>query len=255
MRFDAEITGRFAREALSGGDGEVCAVFARSFYLRFPDARYACIGDATLGCGPLNALVREFRAPAIGETVSVSMQHARLWEPAPLPQPAAPDLKALQRFANGHIPREGLGCLISGAHNALSVHVQPALEALERWLVGNALADEAELLIGGAPGLPPSGDDYLAGMLVALRACGRGAQAQALWRWLGPRLVTRTSAISAAPLAAGDAGEAHGEVHACLERLFAGDASWEEPLLRLSRVGHGSGWDALAGAVAVARQA
>jgi hypothetical protein len=254
MRFDAEVAGRFAREALRG-DGEVCAAFARSFYLRFPEERYACIGDATLGCGPLNALVREFRPAAIGAAVSVSTQRSRLWQPAPVPRPAAPDLKALYRAANGRFPHEGLGCLISGAHNALSVHVQPALEALERWLVGNALADEAELLIGCGPGLTPSGDDYLAGMLVALRAGGRGVQAQALWRWLGPRLPERTSAISAAHLAAAAAGEAHEALHACLEPLFAGGAAWEEPLQTLSQVGHGSGWDALAGAVAVARMA
>jgi Protein of unknown function (DUF2877) len=208
-----------------------------------PEERYACIGDATLGRGPLNALVREFRPAAIGAAVSVSTQRSRLWKPAPAPQPAAPDIKALYRAANGHLPREGLGCLISGAHNALSVHVQPALEALERWLVGNALADEADLLIGCGPGLTPSGDDYLAGMLVAL------------WRWLAPRLPGRTSAISAAHLAAAAAGEAHEALHAYLEPLFAGGAAWEEPLQRLSRVGHGSGWDALAGAVAVARMA
>ena len=147
MRFDAEIAGRFAREALSGGGGEVCAAFARSFYLRFQQERYACVGDATLGRGPLNALVTEFRPAPIGAAVSVSTQRSRLWEPTPVPQPAAPDLKALHRAANGRFPREGLGGLISGAHNALSVHVQPALEALERWLVGNALADEVELLI------------------------------------------------------------------------------------------------------------
>src|SRR5260370_19559655 len=230
MRFEAEIAGRFACEALRGGRGGVCAAFARSFCLRFPQERYACIGHATFGRGPLNGLVKEFRAAAIGAGVSVSTQRSRLWEPAPAPRPAAPDLEALNRAANGRFPREGLGGLISGAHNALSVHVQPALEALERWLVGNALADEVELLIGCGPGLTPAGDDYLAGMLVALRAGGRGAQAQALWRWLGPRLPGRTSALNAAHLAAAAAGEAHEALHPCLARLFVGGAAWQEPL-------------------------
>ena len=59
----------------------------------------------------------------------------------------------------------------------LSGHAQPALDALERWLVGNALGKEAEQLIGLGPGLTPSGDDYFGGMLVALRLTGRGVQA------------------------------------------------------------------------------
>ena len=33
--------GAFARDALAGGDGEVCAVFRRSVYLRFGAKRYA----------------------------------------------------------------------------------------------------------------------------------------------------------------------------------------------------------------------
>ena len=60
-RFTAEVAGRAAREALAAGEGEVCAVFRRSFYLRLGD-RYACIGDASLGRGPLNALVAAFQA-------------------------------------------------------------------------------------------------------------------------------------------------------------------------------------------------
>ena len=68
MSLRAEIAGRFAREALEsgGGDGEVCATFRRSFYLCCPGERYVCIGDASLGPGPLNALIRDLRIPSIG---------------------------------------------------------------------------------------------------------------------------------------------------------------------------------------------
>ena len=143
------------------------------------------------------------------------------------------------------IPAEGLGCLVIGKHNALSGHAQPALDALERWLVGNALGEEAGGLIGLGPGLTPSGDDYLGGMLVALRLTGRGVQADGLWRWLEPRLKARTSAISAAHLAAAAAGEAHEALHRVLNGELELDA--------LNAVGHTSGWDALAGAMAVLR--
>jgi hypothetical protein len=96
------------------------------------------------------------------------------------------------------------------------------------------------------PGLTPSGDDYLGGMLVALHALGREAQARGLWRWLQPRL-SRTSAISGAHLEAAAAGEAHEALHEVLSR--PSDAT----VRNLKTLGHCSGWDALAGAVAVLR--
>ena len=141
------------------------------------------------------------------------------------------------------IPAEGFGCLLIGKHNALSGHAQPALDALERWLVGNAIVEEAQQLIGLGPGLTPSGDDYLGGMLVALRRTGRTMQAEGLWRWLQPRLRERTSAISAAHLTAAAAGEGHEALHSVLDGELNLDA--------LDAVGHTSGWDALAGAAAV----
>jgi hypothetical protein len=239
--WSAEVTGRFAREALAGGEGEVCAVFRRSFYLRCAGERYACVGDTALGHGPLNVLVPGFGMPALGDRISVSTQDASVWQPPPHERTI--DLALLGEKAKTRIPAEGLGGLVIGAHNALSGHAQPALDALERWLVGNALADEAQQLIGLGPGLTPSGDDYLGGMLVALRLTGRSMQAEGLWRWLQPRLKARTSAISAAHLAAAAAGEAHEALH----RVLGGDADLE----KLDGVGHCSGWDALAGAVAV----
>ena len=243
MSFTAERAGRFAREALQAGSGEVCAVFRRSFYLRCPGERYVCIGDGSLGNGPLNALVHELALPRLGEQVAVSLDGTGLWQP-PAPRSDL-DLHLLTVAAARRIPAEGLGCLVIGKHNALSGHAQPALDALERWLVGNALGEEAGGLIGLGPGLTPSGDDYLGGMLVALRLTGRGVQADGLWRWLEPRLKARTSAISAAHLAAAAAGEAHEALHRVLNGELELDA--------LNAVGHTSGWDALAGAMAVLR--
>jgi hypothetical protein len=243
MSFTAERAGRFAREALQAGSGEVCAVFRRSFYLRCAGERYVCIGDGSLGNGPLNALVQELALPRLGEQVAVSLDGAGLWQP-PAPHSDL-NLHLLTVAAARRIPAEGLGCLVIGKHNALSGHAQPALDALERWLVGNALGEEAGGLIGLGPGLTPSGDDYLGGMLVALRLTGRGVQADGLWRWLEPRLKARTSALSAAHLAAAAAGEAHEALHRVLNGELELDA--------LDAVGHTSGWDALAGAMAVLR--
>jgi hypothetical protein len=254
LRFTAEVAGRAAREALAGGGGEVCAVFRRSFYVH-AHGKYACIGDAALGCGPLNVLVAAFQAPPMGSTLTVSLESAKTWMP-PAQRSARPNLKALHACLDGHVPHEGLGCVILGVHNALSVHAQPALEAIDRWLAGNTLGAETAQLIGLGPGLTPSGDDYLGGILVALRWVGRGTQADSLWRWLEPRLAGGTGELSAAHLAAAAAGEAHEALHGLLEELSA----WETPDLnpalgRLDAVGHSSGWDALAGIVAVAKTA
>jgi hypothetical protein len=238
MPYAASVAGRFARAALELGTGEVCAQFRRSFYLRFPGERYACVGDASLGRGPLNVLVDDFSPAAFGTRVSVSLERATAWTPPPAPA-------VMPNLGNARTPAEGLGGLVLGEQNALSIHAQPALDALAEWLSGNALRHEAEELIGLGPGLTPSGDDYLGGMLVALRLSGRGGQADALWRWLEPRLAARTSAISAAHLAAAAAGEAHEALHVALTGKWNLDA--------LSAVGHCSGWDALAGAVAVLR--
>jgi len=252
MSWRASVIGRFAREAAARGEGEVRAVFRRSFYVRFPDERYACIGERTLGRGPLNALVDDARLPAIGERVALSTDGADLWTPTPLAPSCAPDVRALQDAARSRAPREGLGCLVIDAHNSLSGHAQPALEAIERWLVGNALDDDAELLIGLGPGLTPSGDDYLGGVLIALHQLGRETQARGLWRWLEPRL-SRTSAISAAHLGAAAAGEGHEALHASLAALCAPGANWAQALDALDNVGHCSGWDSLAGVVAVVK--
>ena len=234
----ARVAGHFAAR----GEGEVCAVFKRSFYLRFADNGYACVGDASIGHGPLNAIVDDFATLAIGERVALTVD--RTWSPA---RSAARrfDLMALREAARGRVPAEGLGCLVVGAHNALSAHAQPALDALDEWLAGHALDARAEQLIGRGPGLTPSGDDYFGGAMVALHLRGRGSHAASLWRWLEPRLAARTNAISAAHLAAAATGEAHEALHDILDGGLDLDA--------LDAVGHCSGWDALAGAVAVLR--
>jgi hypothetical protein len=242
MSWRISLAGRFAREAAAAGEGEVRATFRRSCYLRFPGGLYACVGDASLGRGPLNALADDFRLPAIGERVSLSVEQT--WAPPTLGPHAMPDLRALRDAARGRTPAEGFGGLVLDAHNSLSGHAQPALDALEGWLVGNTLEPEAEMLIGLGPGLTPSGDDYLGGMLIALHQLQRGPQAAGLWRWLEPRL-SRTSDISRAHLTAAAAGEGHEALHAVL----GGDLALE----KLDGVGHTSGWDALAGVVAVLR--
>src|SRR4051812_21106455 len=126
---NSTIAGRFARDALAMGEGEVCAAFQRSCYLRFAGERYACVGDASLGCGPLNALVTGFSPPAIGARLSVAV--AQVWSPPRLPVM----FRSLERT---QVPEEGLGCLLVGERNALAAHAVKALQGLEGWLRNGA---------------------------------------------------------------------------------------------------------------------
>jgi hypothetical protein len=70
------------------------------------------------------------------------------------------------------------------------------------------------------------------------------------------RLAHATGAISAAHLAAAAGGQVHEALHEMLESLAAWQAPDLQPVLgKLDLVGHTSGWDVLAGIVAVAKTA
>src|SRR5688500_261525 len=98
----ARLAGRYAREALALGAGEVCALRRRGFSLRFPGGRFACIGDAMLGGGPLNAVVDALPGVALGRKWCVDAFRAEPWKP-PDTNGACPDnASAIARAA---VPR------------------------------------------------------------------------------------------------------------------------------------------------------
>ena len=133
-----------------------------------------------------------------------------------------------------------------------------SIPALERW-IGDALRGRGASvpppvvgLLGAGRGLTPSGDDCIAGALVALHAFGERAVAASLSRAVARHAPHRTSRLSAAHLAAACAGEAVEPVHEAI-RAIAGGAPPGDALDALERFGHGSGFDALAGVLLAAR--
>ncbi|MFI0418430.1 DUF2877 domain-containing protein [Spongiactinospora sp. 9N601] len=107
----------------------------------------------------------------------------------------------------------------------------------------------AEHLVGLGPGLTPSGDDMLAGLLVALRGLGGASgAARAVWTagWLAAAVTfdarTRTTPISATLLHCAARGEGSAEVVAVL-RGMCGRQALEPALARLLSLGHTSGAD------------
>ena len=249
--------GRIVREVLQqGSTGIAYAVFRRSAYLECSARHLICIGDASLGRGPLNARVEGFVLPRPGEMLRLTMDGAALWTPTHRTgRPGQAALRALRAALAERPPSEGLGGIVAGLSTPLIAHARPAMAALDRWLAGGPLADELEGLVGLGPGLTPSGDDVLGGALIALRAFERAEQADALWGWAAPRVVQRTNRISVAHLFAAAAGEGQEALHACLEALIQGvTEGWPERLRRLDSIGHCSGWDGLAGVMAVAQR-
>lgn len=249
--------GRVARQVLQqGAVGIAYAVFRRSAYLECTAQQLICIGDASLGRGPLNARVEEFALPRPGEMLGLTVDGAALWTPPNRTgRPVRASLRALRAAVAERPPSEGLGGVVAGLSNPLIAHARPAMAALDRWLAGAPLADELQGLLGLGPGLTPSGDDYLGGALIALRAFQRAEQADALWGWAAPRVAQRTNRISVAHLCAAAAGEGQEALHACLDALIQeATDGWPERLTRLDSIGHCSGWDGLAGVMAVARR-
>lgn len=116
------------------------------------------------------------------------------------------------------------------------------------------LAERVGTLVGAGPGLTPSGDDVLCGVLLGLRLHPRGSAVLVadLWRAVQPRL-TATTSLSAALLHEAAAGYAAEPVMRLLERLSVGAAtsapthSVAEAVDDVLAIGHTSGADLLGG--------
>jgi hypothetical protein len=72
------IGARAARLLSSRADWIVAATFERSFYLRSGDA-FICIGDPTIGDGPLNAIVAHLPSISIGTPCRIDAITAMVW--------------------------------------------------------------------------------------------------------------------------------------------------------------------------------
>lgn len=107
---------------------------------------------------------------------------------------------------------------------------------------GESIGRTAWTLAGLGPGLTPAGDDYLAGVLLGLRAI----PSSHLWLLAAPAVLTavpgRTSALSTALLAAAFRGEAARPWHELAGALARSDARRATAAAaRVRRLGHSSG--------------
>ncbi|MGI9498623.1 MAG: DUF2877 domain-containing protein, partial [Geminicoccaceae bacterium] len=131
----------------------------------------------------------------------------------------------------------------------------PLLNLRRSLSAGFSGADDLELrpavdLLGLGPGLTPSGDDLLAGLLIT---CHRLGERPVAWR-VGDALLRaapeRTTRISLSHLAAAAAGGGAAPLHGLLEALAEGDrVEIVRTLDAAAKIGHSSGYDALGGII------
>lgn len=277
MRLSVATAGSHARRLIEAAEpGMVIAVFQRSLYLRDRAGRIACFGGPGLGAGPLNGLCADWldsvsvsanvdahwrsHVLRLGESVELDCAAVTAWRPA---RPGAWPRSAL---ANGLIrlaalPGRGLGTAIPTlvaqaplpAGDRFQMAAFQGLLALALWLREPSGQPPAAVatLIGLGPGLTPAGDDALGGAMIAARLFGKADTADRLADWALPLARTRTSDISYGHLAAAAEGEGAAALHDTLVALSAESDAFKDGVARLDRIGHSSGWDALAGAVAV----
>ncbi len=113
-----------------------------------------------------------------------------------------------------------------------------------------ALSEAASRLAGLGPGLTPSGDDFLVGLMYAARIMLLPGEAQDVCDTLVRASVPRTGLFPAAHLTAASIGEASGHWHALLAACLDGEGRGIRAALdRLLSVGHTSGEDAVSGFV------
>ncbi len=291
LRLEVRHLGCLAARALDrGGAGRIGALFERTFYLDLGEV-WICVGADTLGRGPLNlgcALpgsvdwhasgLREGldchagpSALRIGQLYRLALGDAEVWSPPPGPPwsfgTLVRGLEHLEDLAARRLPEEGLACFLiaDGRHDGTRVaaRAKEAITEMTRWLSaaaqgGSRRRDLPPLsdLIGLGPGLTPSGDDFLGGVLIALHLLGLENEAMRLYDAALPQFRSNRNPISTAHFRAAAEGAASAVLHDALVAATLGRReALEAALAEVDGIGHTSGWDCLAGIVVALRAA
>jgi hypothetical protein len=274
--------GVIARDACRrGGHGEVAAVFERSCYLRFGDD-FICIGEPAIGNGSTTLIVAARLADlglrqgqrafisngciAIGDLL-LDLGQCETWRAPPWPAVPSPAVlhatcAKIACCAATASPVDSLARVtFAAADTPLARLARPRVAAFAAWLSernrgGHGASrlsppyGSVRDLVGLGPGLTPAGDDFLIGALAALDVLDQTNTHAALGRAV-VAAVGRTSPLSASLLRAAAAGHVGENLHTMVAALVTGDA--DAAMATAARIGHTSGFDALTGAVAAAR--
>jgi hypothetical protein len=267
------------------GQGRVAAVFDRSFYIECGD-EFVCIGVPALILGPLTASAEVpsgmnwassgIRVDAhvsgvdgvliVGNRFRFDARSAQQWSPPPFPGSAsgAVPMGTVLFDVCAMAPADGLAPLLfrgaeTGSMSPVVNTALPAHRQMSDWVrqvtAGVDVPPPEESvcqLLGLGPGLTPSGDDYLGGVMIALHAFGCGQAVERLYATIVREAPRRTNRISAAYLAAAREGWGAAPLHDMLNRLGSEtDPPMPSLIHDVDRIGHTSGWDALTGILTV----
>ncbi len=283
----AQMGAHAAHFLASRNSARIAAVFERSLYFE-ADGAFCCVGTDHIGSGPINVAIEPTPTPdwlrrtRTGQHVEIGsgcaqwqglrleFAHARIWRPAPWPKIAGATaflsaLACVETVAAREAPAEGLARLVihptsnGDAACPLDRLAAPRIKALSDWILARLCGEDRPVnipappveLVGLGPGLTPSGDDVLCGVMIALDSLHRRDAASELAAAIQAAAPAATSLLSAAFMAAAAAGQGAEPLHRFIAAAIAADhAALPEAIADLGRIGHTSGWDAMAGAVA-----
>ncbi len=245
------------------GEARVLGRFERVVDLLLGDDILA-LATPDVGCGPFHLVVDALPATPLPERVALRVLPGALWIgpwqialPAELPlwnpRPAweqltcAPSRLAMLRELVSAAARAGsvspLAGALWGAAPASVAQLAGALDGQDPAALDKAVA----VLAGWGPGLTPSGDDFLAGLMLALWA-REGEAARPLCAGIAAAAAPRTTRLSRAFLRAAAEGLADERWHALLHALAAGpEAAIERAAQAVLAFGASSGLDMLTG--------
>ncbi len=260
----------------SGASGRILAAFERSCYLESAEGQLIAVLEESLGRGAfaltvggsgfLVALRRDDSVSVQGSTLTlgelpIDLAPALPWDPTlpALTGPAEEGMRVLAAHLRANAPEEGLSRVsLPSEETPAAPLLDRGRRALARLRAGLTQADAAAItgaatdLAGLGPGLTPSGDDVLAGILLALRLWSDAAGP------LGARIVSslivgtaapRTGRISLAYLWAARQGHTSEAWHDLVRALSTDLDGVIRAATRIMQAGETSGADMLAGFV------
>lgn len=200
----------------------------------------------------------------IGSRLSIELDDARPWQPRrPVYAQDTARLRANVPAAQGYLDHHGKGLGLRRAAGSNRTDLERAMvTAFRRNAEGlcDALArddetlanEHVDVLVGLGPGLTPSGDDFLLGLLAVLNISGSPEHA---WRPIGDRVVERaqmqTHLISAAALRHAAKGRVRASViDLCDALMHACPTAMRHALNRVMRIGASSGSEIALGVLA-----
>ncbi|MEM8744637.1 MAG: DUF2877 domain-containing protein [Pseudomonadota bacterium] len=289
FRISACTSGRAALRIAHGArEGRIAAVMRSTFYVE-TDNDVFCIGHEAVHLSPLNLVTTapsttDWQASGLragdrallsndmirlGNRLSIDTSDTKAWSPEPVPdgwskREMSRGLSILRREAPNRLPDGGLGRFICqhdlpGDDDPLCVRAAAPIQEASDWLVDTFdSTDQSKRpswvadLVGLGPGLTPSGDDFLAGMMIALHAVGQRRMSGHIWVQAWHCGDAASNPISRAHLNAASAGEGNETLHRALVAVMAGQPdAIRRSLTDIAGVGHTSGWDAMAGVALV----